>query len=544
MNCKAEFSRSYIPRLALVEEDKLKEIDRQEEESLKKTLKEMEENHQAWESRKVMRRAEDIRLDLMKTGKHGKRSAGTRNQEPGLRRAKKLKYSLMEDDWGEPGTSNTKKKDFEDRGDEEAYPTETETGSQKETPVEVNQEQCSSDFIPHPSTLPANQDSLQESCVTDVLDEDVILLVPRIGTITAPECQEPRASNAEQEECQRELRSITFGTLLVDVGGGSDHIEAPNSTVEDTTLGDAPSSTEDIDQQHQDIVVPPQYTQPSSGILENQNQYKVLEKTTFREEVQLEHGGAITGDQECYEFPERSIQGVDTRVDTRRHSHSDKLPPPHTQLDWKKMMNVRKTVQQKTVKTTPSKKSTLVKKLEDKKNSRNPKTASIFDFWNTKNNEEISNRRSKSVGNLENIEKTDIKPMTTSTNMDNDVCEDVTMEYEDMEDKKCIFDAKMICEKHGCEAKKVKIKVSRWRYNKKKKEFGFVKVTETKLQCTGRRKTVLVVPEISTTVQVYADRAGSDGDNTWVENVGRERRDWLDCGNVAGDQTLIGGGEQ
>ena len=145
---------------------------------------------------------------------------------------------------------------------------------------------------------------------------------------------------------------------------------------------------------------------------------------------------------------------------------------------------------------------------------------------------------------MENIEKTDIKPMTTSTNMDNDVCEDVTMEYEDMEDKKCIFDAKMICEKHGCEAKKVKIKVSRWRYNKKKKEFGFVKVTETKLQCTERRKTVLVVPEISTTVQVYADRAGSDGNNTWVENVGRERRDWLDSGNVAGDQTLIVGGEQ
>ena len=198
----------------------MKELDRQEEESLKTTLKEMEENHQAWESRKVTRRAEDIRLDLMKTGKHGKRSAGTRNQEPGLRRAKKLKYSLMEDDWGEPGTLNTKKKDFGDGGEEEAYPTETETGSQKETPVEENQEQCSSNFIiPHHSTLPANQKSLQESCRAGVQDEDVILLVPRLGTTTVPGGQEPRASKAEQEESLGEHRSITLGTLLVVVGG-------------------------------------------------------------------------------------------------------------------------------------------------------------------------------------------------------------------------------------------------------------------------------------------------------------------------------------
>ena len=141
-------------------------------------------------------------------------------------------------------------------------------------------------------------------------------------------------------------------------------------------------------------------------------------------------------------------------------------------------------------------------------------------------------------------------------NVHKEVCEDVTRgermepldqtpdKNDDMEDRKCIFDDKMICEKHGCEAKKVKIKVSRWRFNKKKKEFGFVKVTETKLQCTGRRKTVLVVPEISTTVQVYADRAGGGEKTTLVENMGRERRDWLDCGKVAGDQNLIGGGEQ
>ena len=37
---------------------------------------------------------------------------------------------------------------------------------------------------------------------------------------------------------------------------------------------------------------------------------------------------------------------------------------------------------------------------------------------------------------------------------------------------------------------------------------------------------------------------GGGEKTTWVENMGRERRDWLDYGKVAGDQTLIGGGEQ
>ena len=86
--------------------------------------------------------------------------------------------------------------------------------------------------------------------------------------------------------------------------------------------------------------------------------------------------------------------------------------------------------------------------------------------------------------------------------------------------------------------------MSKWRYNDKKKEFGFVKVTETKLQCTEKlKKSVLVGPEIATSVQVYSGLAGSDGLDTWVGNVGKKTRDWLNVGTGAGDQSLIGGGD-
>ena len=57
LNSKAEFNRSYVPRLALVEEETLKELDRQEEELERVTQKEIDDNHEVWESRKVTRRS-------------------------------------------------------------------------------------------------------------------------------------------------------------------------------------------------------------------------------------------------------------------------------------------------------------------------------------------------------------------------------------------------------------------------------------------------------------------------------------------------------
>ena len=97
---------------------------------------------------------------------------------------------------------------------------------------------------------------------------------------------------------------------------------------------------------------------------------------------------------------------------------------------------------------------------------------------------------------------------------------------------------------HGCEAKKVKVKLSKWRYNETKKEFGFVRFTETKLQCTEKlKKSVLVGPEIATSVQVYSGLAGGDGQDSLVGNVGKKTRDWLNVGSDACDQSMISGGD-
>ena len=73
LNSKAEFNRSYIPRLTLVEEEKLVEMDRLEEEAEKLAQEEIRNQQEAWESGKVEKRAADIRRDLEKTSKHGKR---------------------------------------------------------------------------------------------------------------------------------------------------------------------------------------------------------------------------------------------------------------------------------------------------------------------------------------------------------------------------------------------------------------------------------------------------------------------------------------
>ena len=221
-------------------------------------------------------------------------------------------------------------------------------------------------------------------------------------------------------------------------------------------------------------------------------------------------------------------------------------------------MIVKKTDKNSPGKTTPGKKKNLARKIDDK-------NSNIFDFWKKKGLEIKMNKRSMSEGNRENHENSNMKTTydvkTTKYNSDvktttcdvkttisNEKYVKNTVNTGCVENKvevgfrqKCVFDKNRICELHGCEAKKVKIKLSKWRYIDKKKEFGFVKVTETKLQCTAKRKkSVLVDPEISTPGKVYSDLAGSDGLGTCVSKL---TRDWLNAGTDAGDQTLIGGGE-
>ena len=66
-----------------------------------------------------------------------------------------------------------------------------------------------------------------------------------------------------------------------------------------------------------------------------------------------------------------------------------------------------------------------------------------------------------------------------------------------LETEKCEFDTKKMCRVHNCQAKELKIPVSRWEWIKSKNCYGNVRKTSKKLICT-RKSSVLVEPVIST----------------------------------------------
>ena len=87
-----------------------------DQEESRKTESLIKVNQEAWESSRIKKRAEDMKRDLDRTGRLGQKSKNPRDfQEPKTpqgRARKKMKYQLMEDDWGEaprekvPGREN------------------------------------------------------------------------------------------------------------------------------------------------------------------------------------------------------------------------------------------------------------------------------------------------------------------------------------------------------------------------------------------------------------------------------------------------------
>ena len=70
------------------------------------------QNQESWERDKVKKRAEDMRKDLDGTSRKGQmkakapRESGEKSKSK-ERAPKKIKYSLMEDDWGEEDQNQT-----------------------------------------------------------------------------------------------------------------------------------------------------------------------------------------------------------------------------------------------------------------------------------------------------------------------------------------------------------------------------------------------------------------------------------------------------
>ena len=101
LNSRAEFNRCFIPRLTLMQDEVIKEMEKEEEELSAEILDDISRSQEQWEGDRVKIRAESIREELRKSRKQEKRSS--REEEVGIkkRRTKKLKYEKMEDDWGE-----------------------------------------------------------------------------------------------------------------------------------------------------------------------------------------------------------------------------------------------------------------------------------------------------------------------------------------------------------------------------------------------------------------------------------------------------------
>ena len=94
LNSKSEFNRSYIPRLKVVDEEKVKELEESEKALEQITREKLEQNDNNWERRKKTRRAVDIR----RKGEREKIVTMKRNiqQEEGGGKSKKLNYSILQ----------------------------------------------------------------------------------------------------------------------------------------------------------------------------------------------------------------------------------------------------------------------------------------------------------------------------------------------------------------------------------------------------------------------------------------------------------------
>ena len=104
LNSKGKFIHCFIPRLMIMEEDNLEEIRKIEEEDDRKIESWIQENQDSWERDKVKKRAEDMKRDLDGTSRKGQMKAKAPREvgdkyKSKERAPKKIKFSLMEDDW-------------------------------------------------------------------------------------------------------------------------------------------------------------------------------------------------------------------------------------------------------------------------------------------------------------------------------------------------------------------------------------------------------------------------------------------------------------
>ena len=98
LNSRAEFNRCYIPRLRVEEQEKLEQMEQWERVETQAVGDNLREQDVRWEKGKSFRKTSKEPL----TGRSTKRDS---MEQGGARRRKKLKYELLEEDWGAAKTT-------------------------------------------------------------------------------------------------------------------------------------------------------------------------------------------------------------------------------------------------------------------------------------------------------------------------------------------------------------------------------------------------------------------------------------------------------
>ena len=113
LNSKSEYNRCYIPRLRMVEEDVAKELELAEEEELSQISEELNRIEDEWSrSKNKARSKQSLGRKLGSTG--GKRQGAINDNKQGGRRSKKMKYGLLDRDWGTKTTGEPSYKEQEE----------------------------------------------------------------------------------------------------------------------------------------------------------------------------------------------------------------------------------------------------------------------------------------------------------------------------------------------------------------------------------------------------------------------------------------------
>ena len=121
LNSKAEYNRCHIPRLRVEEEEEGKEREEPSKRNREQTAKELDEEQINWELRKTSEIDKERRSRVtlcLTVGSRKRREEEEPNTELGSkgRRRKRLKYALMEENWGAP--DNLEQQEEEHRKEE------------------------------------------------------------------------------------------------------------------------------------------------------------------------------------------------------------------------------------------------------------------------------------------------------------------------------------------------------------------------------------------------------------------------------------------